>query len=142
MSRDRIADLMALGALMSLAILQKVAPEPLDPCIVQLAFNNRDFRSLREAFVQKWHPEFHQLLREWIDLPNGYEGDISRFDRLFCLVGNGNEVRRIFGNTCDIPLTVCRLRPTLTLTATLTSSLHATSSPRRSWDLPVYSTRN
>ncbi|EJC97602.1 uncharacterized protein FOMMEDRAFT_162783 [Fomitiporia mediterranea MF3/22] len=80
-SAERIKKLRVLGALTSLMVIHKIAPDPIGPAVLQIAYNLRDFRSLHSKFVKTWYPEIHADLQEWNTI--GASGDPRCCERIF-----------------------------------------------------------
>lgn len=85
---ERVNDLMALGTLVSLAVLNKVAPEPIGPCVLQVAYHGRDIRSLHEDFVKSWHPELYSAVSDWLELGAGGDASTPQFRRMLAFLGS------------------------------------------------------
>ncbi|KAJ7065636.1 hypothetical protein C8F01DRAFT_1126272 [Mycena amicta] len=74
-SSHRLLAAKTFGAIVGLSMARGVAPEMLEPALLQLAANNGDAASLSPEFLREFYPELAVMVEEMNNL--GYEGNLS-----------------------------------------------------------------
>ena len=73
--------LIILGTIVGLSLIQGVAFEPLNPVLLHWLLNDCKLGAISPSILEAFHPNLKLLLMDWNDY--GPEGDITRFEAHF-----------------------------------------------------------